>query len=120
MTMLNRLQQLYDRFSVQRYGLNPDKVIWARGTHIDEGYKPSEYKGRLVVVGDNGNRGVVLLDRAEPVDQVGDWVDLKLLPGQSGVIITKLDGRKETYTSDDKRFIEALVTSWSHKKGIDE
>ncbi len=118
--MKNRILSLYDRASVQRHGLNPDEVVFARGTHIDGGYKPSEYKGILVVVGDNGNRGVLMLDRDAPTDLVVDWADLELLPGQTGVKITKVDGRKETYTSDDKRFIDVVVTSWGHVKRIDE
>ncbi len=110
----------YDRAAVEHRGFNPDEVICVRGTQRwGDQSSVFEYRGRLVVTGDNGNRRIVMLDRQAPVDSVGEWVDLKLLPEQAGVKITRADGRQETYTSADKHFIETLVTSWGHTRGIE-
>ncbi|MBI4163435.1 MAG: hypothetical protein HY512_01115 [Candidatus Aenigmarchaeota archaeon] len=120
MDMINRLMNVLEwgQSPVKRYEPRPGEIC-STGTWIRDRYKPSAYKGRLSVVGNNGDRGIRMLDRDAPVDLVGEWKDLRLLPNQDGVIITKLDGSKETYTAS-KEFVHAVVTSWSHEKGIDE
>ncbi|HLD57147.1 MAG TPA: hypothetical protein VJA47_02515 [archaeon] len=121
MDLVNRLIGLYDRRCVQSYGLTLDDVACvSRGTQkLDGQCRSEQYKGRLVVVKNNGSIGVVLLDRKSPIDLVDEWVDLDLLPNQEGVKITRADGLREVYTGD-KPFIDAVVKSWSHVKRIDE
>ncbi len=114
--MTNNLAKLCDRMAVKWHGLNPDEVIYSRGTQKLGNYSLSEYRGILVVVGDNGNSGVRRLGGIS-TDNIGDWTDLQLLP-ENGVKITKVGGEQETYTAD-KRFIEAVVKSWANKRGIE-